>query len=110
MTTDTRYNGWTNYATWRVNLEMFDGATAGDIMGSGPEGIDRDDDLTALALALSEHAELLIEEQTTDTPQNLAHAYAQAFLSDVDWRSIAEHMLSDWEESHYGAYLDEVQE
>ena len=23
--TDTKYNGWTNYATWRVNLEMFDG-------------------------------------------------------------------------------------
>lgn len=20
-----KYNGWTNYATWRVNLEMFDG-------------------------------------------------------------------------------------
>jgi hypothetical protein len=104
------YNGWPNYATWRVNLEMFDGCTADDIMGSGPDGVDRDDDLTALALALSEHAELLIEEQTTDAPQGLARAYAQAFLSDVDWRSIAEHMLSDWEESHYGAYLDEVQE
>ena len=111
MTTDNReYNGWTNYATWRVNLEMFDGATAGDIMGTGPEGIDRDDDARALQAALKEHAELLIEEQATDTPQNLAHAYALAFLSDVDWRSIAEHMLSDWEESHYGAYLDEVQE
>ncbi len=24
-TTDTKYNGWTNYATWRVNLEIFDG-------------------------------------------------------------------------------------
>jgi hypothetical protein len=23
--TDTTYNGWTNYATWRVNLEVFDG-------------------------------------------------------------------------------------
>ena len=23
---DTTYNGWTNYATWRVNLEMFDGS------------------------------------------------------------------------------------
>ena len=23
MTKET-YNGWTNYATWRVNLEMFD--------------------------------------------------------------------------------------
>ena len=22
---DTKYNGWTNYATWRVNLEIFDG-------------------------------------------------------------------------------------
>ena len=25
MTTNTTYNGWTNYATWRVNLEIFDG-------------------------------------------------------------------------------------
>jgi hypothetical protein len=25
MTNDTKYNGWTNYATWRVNLEMVDG-------------------------------------------------------------------------------------
>ena len=24
-TTDNTYNGWTNYATWRVNLELFDG-------------------------------------------------------------------------------------
>lgn len=23
--TDQKYNGWTNYATWRVNLEIFDG-------------------------------------------------------------------------------------
>jgi hypothetical protein len=23
--TNTDYNGWTNYATWRVNLEIFDG-------------------------------------------------------------------------------------
>ena len=22
---DKTYNGWTNYATWRVNLEIFDG-------------------------------------------------------------------------------------
>jgi len=24
MTTDNKYNGWTNYETWRVNLEIFD--------------------------------------------------------------------------------------
>jgi len=25
MTNANEYNGWTNYATWRVNLEIFDG-------------------------------------------------------------------------------------
>ena len=25
MKTTEKYNGWTNYATWRVNLEIFDG-------------------------------------------------------------------------------------
>jgi hypothetical protein len=24
-TEETKYNGWTNYATWRVNLEIIDG-------------------------------------------------------------------------------------
>lgn len=28
--TDDTYNGWTNYATWRVNLEMFDGMSPRD--------------------------------------------------------------------------------
>ena len=23
--TDQKYNGWANYETWRVNLELFDG-------------------------------------------------------------------------------------
>ncbi|CAB4161658.1 hypothetical protein UFOVP761_14 [uncultured Caudovirales phage] len=109
MTTDTRYNGWTNYATWRVNLEVFDGATADDIMGNGPEGIDRDDDLTALALALSEHAELIIEEETTNASHGLARSFALSFLSDVNWGEIAEHMLSDWEEAHYGAYQEDAE-
>ena len=24
MTTDNKYNGWSNYETWRINLELFD--------------------------------------------------------------------------------------
>jgi hypothetical protein len=27
---DKTYNGWTNYATWRINLEMFDGCNLTD--------------------------------------------------------------------------------
>ena len=29
------YNGWTNYATWRINLEMLDGFEADSNMISG---------------------------------------------------------------------------
>ena len=28
---DTKYNGWTNYETWRVHLEMIDGTDPADI-------------------------------------------------------------------------------
>ena len=101
------YNGWPNYATWRVNLEMFDGCSAADIMGTGPEGIDRDDDAHALQAALKEHAEYTICEMA---PEGLARDYALAFLSDVEWHAIAYAMLDTWAENHYGAYLDEVQE
>jgi len=35
MTTDKNYNGWTNYATWRVNLEMFDGMSPRELKQQG---------------------------------------------------------------------------
>ena len=35
---NTKYNGWTNYATWRVNLEMFDAGYDGEY-----EGMEADD-------------------------------------------------------------------
>ena len=101
------YNGWPNYATWRVNLEIFDGATAGDIMGIDPDGVDRDDDARALQAALKEHAEYLICEQAQE---GLARDYALAFIQDVEWYAIAYHMVDAWAEEHYGAYLDDVQE
>jgi hypothetical protein len=36
---DRKYNGWTNYETWRVNLEIFDG-----ISGEDFDDIDHDID------------------------------------------------------------------
>ena len=68
---DQKYNGWTNYATWRVNLEMFDGS---------------EDYWTA------ESARELVEEIIySSTPEGVARDYALAFLSDVNWHEIAEH-------------------
>jgi hypothetical protein len=80
----TTYNGWTNYATWRVNLEVFDGLPLSDFT--------REDDVDAYELGkeLSGYAEDLI---FIDTPEGLARDYALAFLSDVNWTEIAEHLI-----------------
>jgi len=99
------YNGWPNYATWRVNLEVFDGCTPADIMGDSPEGHDRDDDAYRLQAALKEHAEYLICEGSTE---GLARDYALAFLADVEWYAIAYHMIDAWAEDHPEAYADDA--
>lgn len=83
---DNTYNGWTNYATWRVNLEIFDGMTARDVTGCGLPVV------SELKDALREYAEEIIEQTSSE---GLARDYALAFLSDVDWWSIADHMLAD---------------
>ena len=90
--TDTKYNGWTNYATWRVNLEMFDGMDWVDVFGNP------DPDLTdpyELSLALKDYAEEIITNGEI-VNSNLAVDYALAFLSDVNWYEIADHMVRDY--------------
>lgn len=89
--TDITYNGWTNYATWRVNLEIFDSL--------GPEefGLERGEklkctDLHELADAFKERAEYYIEQQAT----GLAEAYALAFLAEVNWYEIAKHFIQTY--------------
>ena len=44
---NTKHNGWTNYATWRINLEIFD-------------GYDNEDHEPVTADELKYHAETLI--------------------------------------------------
>ena len=78
------YNGWSNYATWRIDLEMLDGFEADSNM---PE------DISDMADYLQEYCISLIEEST---PDGLAKDYAFAFMSDINWREIAEHIIEDY--------------
>lgn len=80
------YNGWTNYATWRVNLEIFDGMNPQDYFTSTDE--------YDLSLELQEYAENILQE--TSMP-GLALDYAMSFISEVNYREIAEHMIEDYE-------------
>lgn len=82
------YNGWANYATWRVNLEIFDGMSPEDVTGSRARP-----DRHELADYLKETAHNLMEEQA----KGLALDYALSFLGDVEWSEIADHMMADRE-------------
>ena len=75
-----KYNGWTNYATWRINLEVFDGFE-----------IDQDD-----AYELSEYLkEYLSDYLIETTSEGIARDYALAFVSDVNYYEIAEHLIEN---------------
>lgn len=87
----SRYNGWTNYETWRVNLEIFDVITARDLTGS------RVPTISELKDAAKEYAEQLIEG---NSPEGFARDFALAFLDAVEWWEIADRLASELEESN----------
>ena len=73
------YNGWTNYETWLVNLEM--GITDDS---HAFEARNLDD----LIVELRDYAEIAVDSDNT-----LATNFANTILSKVDWREIAEVVL-----------------
>ena len=84
-----QYNGWTNYATWRVNLEIFDGI---DLRDMDWHKLDKYD----LAQALKDYALDLVE----DGANTLAREYARAFLQDVEWYEIGDFMRDAYRDAY----------
>ena len=87
--TDQTYNGWRNYETWRVNLEIFDHLTAADFDGSD----DGEPDLQYIARQLKDYAIDLLALDCND--QSIAYSYALAFLDAADFRQIAQAMIEN---------------
>ena len=84
MINEEKYNGWTNYATWRIKLELFDDA-------SNYEG-----EVTAEQIK-EEADEILVNLSVSES--NLVLDYARAFLSDVNWYEIADSLNEDIKEN-----------
>ena len=78
-----KYNGWTNYATWRINLEIL-----GDIEFEKPVTIDE----------LKEIVEecVFTNFDTCKTPR-LIEDYARAFISEVNFYEIKRHINDELE-------------
>lgn len=89
-----KYNGWTNYATWRVNLEIFDGFDPFDYFSDNQADI-----AEWLPESLKEYAEQVIFE-CASVPRGLAMDYALAFLQDVNWHEISNHMIEEFSEAN----------
>jgi hypothetical protein len=74
------YNGWANYATWRINLEIFDGM---DFTGYSNDEYE-----------LSQQLKDYVEDCIFDVyDEGLVKDYARAFISDVNWMQIAKSII-----------------
>jgi len=86
------HNGWSNYETWRVNLEMVDGMRLEDFV----EFHDNDsvfdaDQAEYLADLIRDYCEDVIEQQSSDFARDLA----LSFLQKVDWQEIAGRLIME---------------
>ena len=80
-----KYNGWTNYITWKVNLELLDGASYMDFS-----------DKHITADEIQDHIWYELTDGHLDNkPHDFAHSCMISMLSDVNWHEIAEHLNED---------------
>lgn len=101
---DQTYNGWTNYATWRVNLEVFDGLNLRDHFDELPETYEVGKWACAYAEELIDAALDGFTKRNRWTNENLTKmlgpcdivdGWSRAFLSEVDWHMIASHLIEN---------------
>ena len=76
------HNGWTNYATWRVNLEIIDGHDWYE-----HEHVDAD--------YVKELVEDAVFGSLIGNGNGLVEDYANAFLSEVNYHEIAENLINE---------------
>ena len=101
MSKNETYNGWANYATWRVNLEMlgddpyYTGNWFADHDIEYEKDMDLDEVVWRMAQSLEESVNDFVELELS-RPDGIVVGWVRAFLSDVDWCEIARHFVADW--------------
>lgn len=118
MTTENTYNGWSNYETWRVGLEVFDGWSIAccfeedrwrELLAEFTleaskrakilEGAHQD----LLATFFHQEAVLFLADYMAEYPRsmieevecNMVQGWLDAFLNKVRFRELAEHHLEE---------------
>jgi hypothetical protein len=78
----TKYNGWANYATWRVMLEYFDNFDNSEY-GGYVDGY--------------ECKEMVLDYIESTVGDRMVADWARSFLELVDWEEIAQALSEDAE-------------
>lgn len=85
---NVKHNGWHNYATWRIALEVFDNEA--EYRAENEESYD---DISDLAEVLKDSVEEMIDNAVPN--DMIVAGWANAFIDDVDWYEIAEHIVEE---------------
>ncbi len=86
---DNKYEGWTNYATWRINLELLgDYDWASEVLESDDESWRPNVDY------LEDLVENWVFENHTGS-LGIVEDYARAFVDQVNFHEILEHILEE---------------
>ena len=108
---DTKYNGWTNYETWVVNLwidndegtqEMVREQVAEVVENAEPGEYKWQTAEACAVRELSEWAKEWHEDRMNEERVTVTGVFADllgAALSSVNWREIAQHWVDDYEPS-----------
>lgn len=93
--TDSTCNGWTNYETWRVGLELIDD------YASSMLGDQTFSSVSELAEAFKSYVDDVLSGELGGPTEGVAVDYARAFVSDVNWYELAEahadDLVRDWD-------------
>lgn len=77
------HNGWSNYATWRVNLELIDGLNPDPSENTFK-------DIGSLSIYIKDNVETILDN--ADCEDDTIRSYANAFIAEVNYYEIAEHV------------------
>lgn len=89
-----KYNGWTNWATWMVNLHFDDFDFTDDVEDGVFDGMDKDDIRCHVASYIQELVDSYIED-VADTSNVFVSDLINGTIQDVDWHDIADHYVDD---------------
>jgi hypothetical protein len=84
MSSEQKYNGWDNYATWATSLWLDDGEYLEELVSNAGS-------LSAGADAIKEYVESLYYDGGNELPNGLFSDLMTYALGQINWYEIAEH-------------------